>query len=108
MWSKRPHQEDRSQISDCQNFKVSPVVTDLISEDNEGDLYIPGGVDSLRGMMKNGLCCSPSSFLPFLLINRRFKIPRIMKKVSEYSYICRQPSSSSKNHDMKIMNGEPT
>ncbi len=39
MWSKRPHQEDRSQISDCQNFKASPVATDLISEDNEGDLY---------------------------------------------------------------------
>ncbi len=42
MWSKRPHQEDRSQKSDCQNFKVSPLVTDLISEDNEGDLYTPG------------------------------------------------------------------
>ena len=41
MWSKRPHQEDRSQISDCQNFKVSPLVTDLISENNEGDLYTP-------------------------------------------------------------------
>ena len=41
MRSKRPHQEDRSQISDCQNFKVSPLATDLISENNEGDLYIP-------------------------------------------------------------------
>ncbi len=45
MWSKRPHQEDRSQISDCQNFKVSPLVTDLISEDNEGDLYTPGDLE---------------------------------------------------------------
>ncbi len=36
MRSKRPHQEDRGQKSDCQNFKVSPLVTDLISENNEG------------------------------------------------------------------------
>ncbi len=41
MWSKRPHQEDRGQKSDCQNFKASPLATDLISEDNEGDLYTP-------------------------------------------------------------------
>ena len=39
-------------MSDCQNFKVSPVVTDLISEDNEGDLYTPRRLCSCRGMGK--------------------------------------------------------